>query len=171
MLCKTLITLAAAALGCSPAKPSPPAVVEPAMVFPMIVVFPGKQLVIWHDASDFKTMHTNILNNPSLGDPVLIDGKAGIFDVREMSSTKGGAWHMLNPVAMSPITFKLTRREPSGIAAARELIAGCEHLTGSGDEPEIRRHITAAASVAEIIKAFAGGETPATKPDDNPPHS
>jgi hypothetical protein len=152
-LLRTLLGLAAAAVGCSP---SPPPVVTPAMVFPMIVVFPGQQLVVWRDQAAFKTMHTNILNNPNLGDPVLIDGSAGVFDVHGMTSTKSGAWAMLNPVAMSPIEFTLTKREPTGIAAARELVVGCKYLGRPGDDGEpIRKAVADAASVAAIVDALS----------------
>jgi hypothetical protein len=153
---KALIGLCASLVGCSPA---PPPVVEPAMVFPMIVVLPGKQLVVWRDASDFKTMHTNILHNATLGDPVLIDGTGGVFDVHGMSSTKSGAWSMLNPVAMSPISFTLTKHEPSDFATARDLVAGCQYLGRPGDDHDaICKQVAAASDVAGIVHALDSGE-------------
>jgi hypothetical protein len=169
ILVRALLSLAATAVGCSPSAPPAPAVVEPAMVFPMIVVWPGQQLVVWRDQAAFKTMHTNILHNTSLGDPVLIDGSGGLFDVRGMQSTKSGAWAMINPVAMSPIEFTLSKRDPTGIAAARELVAGCKYLGRSSDTDAARKQILAASDVAAIVAALDADSSPTSSPADSLP--
>lgn len=87
--------------------------------------------------------------------PVVIDSTAAIFEMTDIEGEHGGLWMMANPTGMIPIRFRLVRREPSGIAAARVLLGHCDYLGRDLDDDRRKQRVARirqAGTMAEIMR-------------------
>jgi hypothetical protein len=87
--------------------------------------------------------------------PIVIDGTAKTFEMKNIVGERGGLWMMANPTGMMPVRFTLSPRTDTGIAAARSLIASCRYLGRDLDDERIelrRDRIRVAKNMAQIVE-------------------
>jgi hypothetical protein len=158
-----LAAWAGAFLGCSREPEVVPAAV---LKFPVVLIAGASAAhTVSHRADvvanskDLGTMRVERLSNlpdPDANDPPLvIDSSASVFAMENIEGEHGGLWMMANPTGMMPIRYQLVRHEPSGIAAARALIAACDYLGSDLDQDRgtLRSHrIRRAETMAEVME-------------------
>ena len=103
--------------------------------------------------------------------PIIIDGAAKIFEMKDIIGERGGLWMMVNPTGQMPIRFTLSPRRETGIAAARSLISNCKYLGRDLDNErtELRRdQIRLAKDMTDILKTL-DNRSGALYPDERTP--
>ena len=145
-----LFASAASALlgGCASEQPA----VVGDLAFPVLVLFEDSGVVRHDDAADLRTMSTQRVvgsNSP----PFLVDSRLDVYRLDRLASVHGGLWLMANPSGHTEVTFELVRIAQADVARAQALIAERDPRLRSGDEPEARRRLLEATTLAAMLAA------------------
>lgn len=143
--------------GCDRPAAAPPVTPQSLLRFPVILVWPGQSVLIERPIDGLKSMRINYLYGDRK-DPVVIDSDLKIYDMKDLTGTKGGLAMMLDPNGFVPIKFKLAPHAKQGLATARQLIIDCQWLGGDSDAVQLKRTEIADATTLDQMIAILQGD-------------
>jgi hypothetical protein len=154
--------------GLAACSSEPPEVAVEALTFPVVRMFGHDQqgrlpcqadvMADRHQLARFRVgIYSELTDRTISAPPIVIDATGQVLRMEKIEGERGTVWMMVNPNGMMPVRFVLLRARPSGLAAAKALLAECRFL-GSGHDHDVmarrRTEIRDAEGMAPILKTL-----------------